>query len=120
MHDDKPAWRVLFDAWEGTLRDTSEQWANSEEFSALLMSLGSNWQSLNAKTKDQLTKVMHLANVPSYTDIAKLHRQVGSLTGKVDDMSARMEELEDAMTRITEQLDALVASSVNSKVKKGD
>ena len=87
----------MFDTMESSLRGPTEKWANSEAFSAMLMTVSSNWHSLNEKTRDNLSKVMHAANVPSHSDVTKLMRQVGALTGKIDSLAARLETIEDQL-----------------------
>jgi len=106
MAEDKAAWRTIFDMMEGSIRAPAEKWANSEAFSAMLMSVSSNWHALNENTRENLTKVMHAANISSHSDIAKLMRQVGALTGKIDSLAARFDEIEAQIASLAEQKQA--------------
>lgn len=110
MAEDVPAWRQMFDLFEAPMRENLGALTNSAEFSAALMHATQNWQSLNKKTKDAMTKLMHLSNIPAHSDITKLSRQVGTLTCKVDTLAAQMENM-------AETLDAIRAALASGAAK---
>ena len=111
MADEQPLWKNMFDAMEASIRGTSEQWANSEQFSSFLVKLTNNWQSLNQETRDKLSEAMHLANVPAYTDIAKISRQIGALTGRVETLIAMVEDLDEKISHATAAMSTLPPQS---------
>ena len=84
MADDVPAWRQIFDMLATPMGEKAASVTNSAEFSAMLMNFTQNWQQLNEKSKEAMSQLMHASNVPAYTDITKLSRQIGQLTGKVE------------------------------------
>ena len=105
MADDKPVWRKMFDTMEGGARGPVEDWANSEQFSNMLLNASTRWNDLNQTTQEHLAKLMHAANVPAYSDIAKLTRMVGSLTSKIDGLEARLEDMQEQLTEVCERLE---------------
>ena len=110
MTEDQPIWRQMFDAMEKPLREPAEALINTEAFSRMLMFAGENWNSLNEATREGMAKLMHLSNVPAYTDLTRLSRQVGTLTGKVDTLSGRIE----AMAETLEDVRALLGQTTAS------
>ena len=86
-------WRQLFDAFEQPLRAHAEATASTAEFSSMLMQAVEQWQSLTEKSKETTAKLMHMSNVPAYSDVSRLSRQVGTLIGRVDTLAHRVETL---------------------------
>jgi hypothetical protein len=107
MAKETPPWRQMFDSLEAPLRQASEGVAGSAEFSKMLMSATENWKSLNAKSREALAKLMHLSNIPAHSDLTKLSRQVGSLTGKVETLLLRTENLAEVLDEIRQELGQL-------------
>lgn len=93
MSNEAPVWKQLFDMIEGPLTEHATAVANSAEFSKLLASMSQKLNELEGKSKKASAEVLHLYNVPAYTDITKLSRQIGSLTNKVETLSAQIEEI---------------------------
>lgn len=109
--DDKPVWRQMFDAAERPIGERAQAIVESGEFSGMLAFAMEHWRSLNGQTQDALAKLMHLGNVPAYSDLSKLARQVGTLTGKVDALAATLEDLANRMEDIHAELARLARPS---------
>ena len=100
MAEESPIWRQMFDAFEAPMREQAGAITNSAQFSEMLMHAAQNWQSLNDKTKEAMTTLMHLSNIPAHSDVTKLSRQVGTLTGKVETITARLEDMNELLEDI--------------------
>lgn len=104
MAEDVPVWRQMFDAFEKPMREYGGAVTNSPDFSEMMMNLSQNWSSLNDKTKESIAKLMHFSNIPAHSDVTKLSRQVGVLTGKVETLAARLEEMGETLDEIRQAL----------------
>lgn len=100
MAEEVPVWRQMFDAFEKPMREYGSAVTNSPDFSEMMMNLSQNWSSLNEKTKESIAKLMHFSNLPAHSDLTKLSRQVGALTGKVETIAARLEEMGETLDEI--------------------
>lgn len=106
MAKEAPLWRQMFDAVEGPLGDQAAAIAKTGDFSSLLLFATQNWQTMNAKSRDALAGLMHLSNVPTHGDVTKLSRQIGSLTGKIETILARLEVLGETLDELRDELRA--------------
>ena len=111
----KPLWRQMFDMTEAPIRDQAQAVVESGQFSQMLMYAMEHWKSLNGQTQDAVAKLMHLSNVPAYSDLAKLTRQVGALTGKVDALAGTLEDIALCLEDMHAELARLAPAKARSQ-----
>ena len=88
-----PMWRRAFDAVEQPARQKIEAAVGTQEFARVAMTLLSAWTTVGKTGRAATTRMLHVANIPAYTDLRRISRQLGALEGKVDKLAADLEEL---------------------------
>ena len=88
-----PMWRRAFDAVEQPARQRLEAAVGTQEFARVAMMLLSAWTTVGKTGRAATTRMLHVANIPAYTDLRRISRQLGALEGKVDKLVADLEEL---------------------------
>jgi hypothetical protein len=93
----QPAWRRVFDRVERAVGEPLEQAAASNHYIDVIVLQLKLQSALNRALRRtierQIGAALHLINVPTYSDVRRLGRQLTTLTGEVRALSAATEEL---------------------------
>jgi polyhydroxyalkanoate synthesis regulator phasin len=80
---DRPLWRRAFDAAEQALAGPAEAAVRSEAFNDALAAALRAERRVQREVERRTRRVLHLANVPTATDVRLLSQQVASLQREV-------------------------------------
>jgi polyhydroxyalkanoate synthesis regulator phasin len=86
---DKPLWRKAFDAVDSRVAGPVEAGAHSDLFGDLV---ALNWRIAHRAQREverRTRRVLHLANLPTATDVRRLSEQVASLQREVRELEER-------------------------------
>ena len=98
---DKPILRQIFDRLEQPIREQAETVVARDDFVQALLLIQAYRKALNEKSRGAMSRMMHLWNIPAYSDINKLSRQIGNLANKLDTLQAEIEDLKQLDTKRT-------------------
>lgn len=93
MATQPPLWRRAFDAVEVPLRVHAESASSTAEFTQAMLTLFQVSTSLGKAARSTSSRLWHVANLPSYSDLRRLFRQVGALENRLDRMNLEIERL---------------------------
>lgn len=119
MSNPKPLWRELFDKLEQPLREKAENIAASEGFNESMVEVQKLRARLNNKAQEKISGVMHTFNIPSYSDVTKLSRQLGLLIHKMDTLQMNIEELIEEGQKNSPKSQAVIEPSSKPKLQTG-
>lgn len=88
-----PLWRRAFDAVEIPLRERAESAASTAEFAQALLMLFSVTTTLGKAARSTSSRLWHVANLPSYSDLRRVFRQLGALENRLDRLTVEVERL---------------------------
>jgi hypothetical protein len=108
MAKEIPLWRKAFDAVEVPLRVRAESAASTAEFAQALLMLFQVSTTLGKAARSTSSRLWHVANLPSYSDMRRLFRQIGALENRLDRMNVEIE-------RLARRLDELSAKRSSRK-----
>ncbi len=90
---DTPLWRRAFDAIEVPLRVRAESTASTAEFAQTLLTLFQVTTVMGRAARSTSSRLWHVGNLPSYSDMRRLFRQLGAIENRLDRMSVEIERL---------------------------
>jgi hypothetical protein len=101
----QPAWRRAFDKLERTVGEPLEDAVASQRYVDLVVKATKAQLAFNRIVKravdDQIARALHLFNVPAYSDMRRLSRQLTTLTAEVRALR-QPDRLSVAATRLEE------------------
>jgi hypothetical protein len=86
-------WRRAFDAVEVPLRVRAESASSTAEFAQAMITLFQISTTLGKAARSTSSRLWHVANLPSYSDLRRLFRQIGALENRLDRMNVEIERL---------------------------
>lgn len=103
----QPAWRRAFDKLERTVGEPLEDAVASQRYVDLVVKGMKAQLAVNRTVKravdHQIARALHLINVPAYSDLRRLSRQMTTLTGEVRGLTEQTDRLSVAATRLEER-----------------
>jgi hypothetical protein len=107
----QPAWRRAFDKLERTVGEPLEDAVASQRYIDLVVKGTKAQLAFNRIVKravdDQIARALHLFNVPAYSDMRRLSRQLTTLTGEMRGLTQQADRLSVVATRLEERQDEL-------------
>lgn len=85
---DRPRWRRAFDRAERAVGEPLEELTSTEGFAAALARIAALRRELRRRVRGVTASVLHLANLPAQSDVARLSRQLASLEHQVRELRA--------------------------------
>jgi len=85
----KPLWRQAFDAVDQRVSGPVEAGARSDAFTDLLTAGWRVRRTVQREMERRTRRVLHLANLPTATDVRRLSEQVSALQRQVRDLQDR-------------------------------
>ncbi len=85
----KPLWRQAFDAVDQRVSGPVEAGARSEAFTDLLTAGWRVRRTVQREVERRTRRVLHLANLPTATDVRRLSEQVSALQRQVRELQDR-------------------------------
>ena len=103
----QPAWRRAFDKLERTVGEPLEDAVASQRYVDLVVKGTKAQLAFNRIVKravdDQIARALHLFNVPAYSDMRRLSRQLTTLTGEMRGLTQQADRLSVVATRLEER-----------------
>jgi hypothetical protein len=91
---DRPLWRQAFDAAERALGGPAEAAVRSEAFNDALAATLRVQRRAQLEVERRTRRLLHMANVPTATDVRLLSQQVASLQREVRRLRREQEDAE--------------------------
>jgi hypothetical protein len=103
----QPAWRRAFDKLERTVGEPLEDAVASQRYIDLVVKGTKAQLAFNRIVKravdHQIARALHLFNVPAYSDMRRLSRQLTTLTGEMRGLTQQADRLSVVAKRLEER-----------------
>jgi len=103
----QPAWRRAFDKLERTVGEPLEDAVASQRYVDLVVKGTKAQLAFNRIVKravdHQIARALHLFNVPAYSDMRRLSRQLTTLTSEMRGLTQQADRLSVVATRLEER-----------------
>jgi hypothetical protein len=111
----RPAWKAAVDKVDSTITPTADKVVRTNAFADAVAAMIRLESQIRRRVERQTSRVWHLCNLPTATDVRRLRSQLSAVEARLRDVSERLEEAE-AERREAEQR----GDPVNRSASVGD